>query len=190
MCLASSRSEPNAHFLQGSPREWRERSFPLRIPFDTGIRFADQNGFRMGLSSAFLPLFKAIDTVSEENADTSVDWASVDFVTDRNNLRKLLRWIHHSGAEYDAPLREFRIDLQLGGSKTVLMHRWEKRTQEMAEPPKSGCGLNFERENTLPAKGCERGTGHHRIVQYVSTSGIHSVSVTLQANGALDNIGA
>ncbi|KAI0775565.1 hypothetical protein BD413DRAFT_278470 [Trametes elegans] len=152
--------------VPGSPRIWTERQLPYRVPSDTGIRMVDQNGFRMGSASTLLPLFRAVDLVAEENADTTLDWRDVDIVTDRNGLRKLMRWLRHSGHEWDEPLKEFRIDLQLGGEKTVLMHRWEKRTREMAKPPKSGCGLNFERLTTSPAPGCERGTGHHRIVRY------------------------
>ncbi|RPD56654.1 hypothetical protein L227DRAFT_595062 [Lentinus tigrinus ALCF2SS1-6] len=153
--------------VPGSPPEWRNRAFPYRVRYDTGARWVDQNSFRMAGSSCLLPLLRAVDVVCEDNADTSFDWSTVDIVTDRNGLRKLMRWLLYSGAESAAePLKEFRIDLQLGGKKTVLMHRWEKRTREIATPPRSGCGINFERESTTPAKGCERSTGHHRIVQY------------------------
>ena len=154
----------------GSPPEWRGRPFPYRVPFDTDVRFVDQNGYRMGDASCLLPIFRAVDIIAEENADTSLDWGSVDIVTDRNGLRKLMRWLQYSPESDNnkEPPKEFRIDLQLGGKKTVLMNRWEKRTRENAEPPRSGCGMNFERESTMSTKGCERSTGHHRIVQHVS----------------------
>lgn len=164
---------PTLNFHAGSPPVWRERELPYRVPYDAGVRMVDQNGFRMGPSaSCLLPLLRAVEIVAEENADTSLDWANIDFVTDRNGLRKLMRWLGHSGTEWDAPLKELRIDLQLGGAKTVLMHRFEKRTREIAVPPKGGCGITFERESTSPAPGCERSTGHHRIVQYVSNQSI------------------
>lgn len=132
--------------------------------------FVDQNGYRMGRASSLLPLLRAVDVVAEENADTSMDWPALDVVSDRNGPRKLMRWLQYD-ADLDAePPKDFRIDLQLGGRKTVLMHRWEKRTRENAEPPRSGCGFNFEKDSTRAAAGCERGTGHHRIVQYVSRS--------------------
>lgn len=152
--------------VPGSPPEWRERPFPYRVPFDTEVRFVDQNGYRMGKASCLLPIFRAVDIVAEENADTSLDWGSIDIITDRNGLRKLMRWLQYSPGPEKEPLKQFRIDLQLGGNKTVLMNRWEKRTRENAEPPRSGCGINFERESTTPTKGCDRSTGHHRIVQY------------------------
>ncbi|KAI0775564.1 hypothetical protein BD413DRAFT_611082 [Trametes elegans] len=154
--------------VPGCPRVWNEREpeQPYRIPYDTGIHLADQNGFRMGNASTLLPLFRAVDVVAEENADTTLDWSDIDIVTDRNGLRKLMRWLRHSGLVQDKPLDEFRIDLQLGGEKTVLMHQWEKRTRQMSKPPKTGCGFNFERMTTYSAPGCERSTGHHRIIRY------------------------
>ncbi|KAI0671204.1 hypothetical protein C8Q78DRAFT_1131581 [Trametes maxima] len=152
--------------VPGSPPVWQERTLPYHVPYDKGVRMVDQNGFRMGAASCLLPLFRAVDIVAEDNSDTSHEWSDVDVITDRNGLRKLIRWLRHSGSDLDEPPREYRIDLQLGGNKTVLMHRWEKRTREMAAPPKSGCGISFERETTSPAQGCTRGTGHHRIVQY------------------------
>ncbi|KAI0629810.1 hypothetical protein C8Q77DRAFT_1064917 [Trametes polyzona] len=152
--------------VPGSPPVWRERTVPYDVPYDTGERMIDQNGYRMQGASALLPLFRAVDTIAEENADASLDWSAVDFVTDRNGLRKLLRWLRHADTGQEAPLKAFRIDLQLGGAKTVLMHRWEKRMRQIARPPKTGCGLNFEHESTTPAPGCGRSTGHHRIIQY------------------------
>ncbi|KAI9065981.1 hypothetical protein FKP32DRAFT_1566831 [Trametes sanguinea] len=148
--------------VPGSPPIWRDRALPYRVPFDTGIVMVDQNNYRMGTSCGLLPLFRAVDVMSADGS-TTVDWGTVDIITDRNGLRKLLRWLAFTGED---TLKEFRIDLQLGGSKTVLMHRWEKRTRENVVPPKGGCGHNFEHESTFAAPGCERSTGHHRIVQY------------------------
>jgi hypothetical protein len=95
-------------------------------------------------------------------ADGTFDWPSVDFVTDRNGLRKLLRWISGTAS------KDFRIDMQLAGDRTVLFNRWEVRTREQM----SGYtyGFNFETASTRPASGCERSTGHHRIVRYVRYS--------------------
>ncbi|KAI0329008.1 hypothetical protein GY45DRAFT_1280600 [Cubamyces sp. BRFM 1775] len=153
--------------VPGSPPIWQERHLPLSVRPDRGVRMVDQNSFRMGGASCLLPLFRAADVIAEENADTSLDWSTVDIVTDRNGLRKLMRWLRHSDATSGGqPLKEFRIDLQLGGSKTVLMHRWEQRYREIAIPPTSGYGINFERETTSPAPGCQCSAGHHRIVQY------------------------
>lgn len=74
-----------------------------------------------------------------------------------------MRWLNGAG---DAGLKDFRIDLQLAGKKTVLMNRWEKRFRE----DMSGFtfGFNFEKATTEAVQGCEGSTGHHRIVKYVS----------------------
>lgn len=97
-------------------------------------------------------------------SENGVNWSAVDFVTNRNGLRKLLRWIDGRG-DSDR-FREFRLDLQLAGRRTVLMNRWEKTT---LAPPATGYGFGFEKATTVPVLGCENSTGHHRIIQYVSS---------------------
>ncbi|CCL99525.1 uncharacterized protein FIBRA_01543 [Fibroporia radiculosa] len=144
--------------VPGSPPEWRNRPLPYRVPRDSGVRFVDQNGYRMP-STTLYPLLRAVDIAS---ASKTIDWGSVDFVTDRNGLRKLLRWINDT----DASAKEFRIDTQLAGNFTVLLNRWEKKTREDPDPTRPSYGFSFERESTTKAPGCEQGTGHHRIVKY------------------------
>lgn len=109
--------------------------------------------------STLLPLITAVNKRAEDKED-KFDWASVDFVTDRNGLRKLLRWI---GGESD--LRDFRIDLQLAGEKTVLFNRWEIRTRERFTG--RTFGFSFEKASTQVAPGCKDSTSHHRIISYV-----------------------
>ncbi|KAI8986169.1 hypothetical protein BD414DRAFT_536916 [Trametes punicea] len=194
--------------VPGSPRQWRgDLALPLKVPFDRGVHILNEDGYRMGSASPLLPLFRAVDLLasggdegpvpSPENAEAlePVDWASIDVVTDRNNLRKLIRWIRepypdptsppisssssniHENADTDQasasgtepewdPRKDFRIDLHLGGEKTVLMQRWAMFDRERVAPPKGGCRDNFIREVTTTAPGCENGGGHFRIVQY------------------------
>lgn len=102
-----------------------------------------------------LPLIEAVNKVKK----TPFEWTSVDIVTDRNNLRKLTRWA--GGGE----VRDFRIDLQLAGKKTVLMNRWEKRNREMFNG--RTYGFSFEKASTNYAPECKDSAGHHRIVTYV-----------------------
>ncbi|KAJ6624424.1 hypothetical protein B0H10DRAFT_739122 [Mycena sp. CBHHK59/15] len=147
--------------ISGSPPEWQNKATPYEVPADLGIFFVDQNGFQMP-SAVLLPLITAVDKVNEANSSPSgFDWSAVDFVTDRNGLRKLMRWI--DGINDEVPPKDFRIDLQLVGN-TVLFNRWEKRTRENF----SGFtyGFNFEKASTEPAPGCEESSGHHRIVKY------------------------
>ncbi len=62
------------------------------MPFDSGLQIFDPNGYYMGSASTLIPLFRAVDVVAQDNADTTLDWGAVDFVLDRSSLRKLLRW--------------------------------------------------------------------------------------------------
>ncbi|KIM43046.1 hypothetical protein M413DRAFT_443856 [Hebeloma cylindrosporum] len=144
--------------VPGSPRLWQNRAPPYTIPPDTGVHFSDQNGYRMP-QSVLLPLITAVNKQMEVKKKPPFDWSSVDFVTDRNGLRKLTRWV--SG---DISIRDFRIDLQMAGEKTVLMNRWEKRSREVFSG--KTFGFSFEKASTEPAPGCKYSTGHHRIVTY------------------------
>lgn len=101
-----------------------------------------------------LPLFVAV-----KEQTPSFDWSKVDIVTDRNGLRKLMRWIKGDD-------KKFRIDLELAGDNTLLMRRWEEKYQEQM----SGYtyGFAFEKKMTEEAEGCEHSSGHHRIITYVS----------------------
>ncbi|KAF9651351.1 hypothetical protein BDM02DRAFT_3091263 [Thelephora ganbajun] len=150
--------------VPGSPRVWVDRPLAISVALDHGYNFVDQNGHRMGSRTLF-PLIRAVQDVESQSGiegEDKFDWSSVDFVTDRNGLRKLLRWINAAPGD---PPRDFRIDTQLAGSKTVLVNRWEQITKEQPGTRRS-YGFNFEETMTVPSPGCERGTGHHRIVTY------------------------
>jgi len=107
----------------------------------------------------FLPLIAAVTTRTETGGHSPFDWAGLDFITDRNALRKLVRWVK-GGTD----IKDFRIDLELAGEKTVLMNRWEKRTTEYFNG--RSFGFNFEKATTNAHRDCREGTGHHRIVTY------------------------
>ncbi|KAL0960466.1 hypothetical protein HGRIS_005509 [Hohenbuehelia grisea] len=155
--------------VPGSPRLWQNKSLPYSVQRDSGISFVDQHGYRIP-TTPLLPLIAAVNKRYDDGPEIpglGMDWAGIDIITDRNNLRKLLRWINRPnnvGHEDEIDeIKDFRIDLQLAGNKTVLMNRWEKRTQESGG---HGSGLNFERASTKAAIGCEASTGHHRIISY------------------------
>ncbi|KAF9259086.1 hypothetical protein L218DRAFT_963957 [Marasmius fiardii PR-910] len=165
--------------VPGSPPEWINKPTPYNVPPDTAERFIDQNGFRLP-TAPLLPLIAAVDFYQATENGTVFDWSSVDIVTDRNGLRKLFRWIKakeslSKGLQNAAvaqpfqpwkPNKDWRIDLQLAGEKTVLFSRWEQNTKELPGLPVTTYGLSFERATTKEGKGCEGTEGHHRIVQY------------------------
>ncbi|TFY62059.1 hypothetical protein EVJ58_g4109 [Rhodofomes roseus] len=76
-----------------------------------------------------LARMRAIDIMTKEKG-IHIDWPGIDFITDRNALRKLLKWASGSSG------KEFRIDLELVGERTP------------------GYGHRFELESTRAAPGC------------------------------------
>jgi len=113
----------------------------------------------------FLPLFAAADTIHDNNKKPPVDWPAVDVITDRNGLRKLLRWLNASeGRE----VRDFRIYVELVGAETIVLNRREGHTRD---PPirKSEVltyGFVFEAATARAGPGCPS-SGHHRMITYV-----------------------
>jgi len=140
--------------IAGSPPEWNGRGAPFTLSPESRVQMVDQNGYRMQDSSPYIPVFAAVDALR-----TKVDWSSLDIITDRNALRKLMRWI---GGTAD---KEFRFDLDLLGENTALLTRWEKRFREV--PKYETYGFTFEEETTNAVQGCGDSTGHYRVVKYV-----------------------
>ena len=154
-----------SHTRAGSPAIWTGRSVPFTLQPDSGSHFVDQNGARMS-EYPMLPLFAAADAIHENKEP--VDWPAVDVVTDRNGLRKLLRWLNPSpGRE----VRDFRIDVELVGAKTVVLNRWEGRTRE--PPTGKTYGFAFEAATGRAAPGCPS-SGHHRAISYVRCPCVHA----------------
>ena len=105
-----------------------------------------------------VPLVRAVDMNTDVQGAGAFNWSSVDIITDRNNLRKLVRWASSSSKQV------FRIDTQLAGEGTVLFNRWNERDKARGG---FSYGFNFEKSSTSPAKGCDGTSSHHRIVKYV-----------------------
>jgi hypothetical protein len=66
---------------------WTGRDLPFTLQ-DKGYHFLDQNGIRMS-QYLMLLLFAAADAIHDKEAP--VDWPTVDVITNRNGLRKVLR---------------------------------------------------------------------------------------------------
>ncbi|TFK74736.1 hypothetical protein BDN72DRAFT_759039 [Pluteus cervinus] len=138
--------------VPGSPPIWKQRPMPFSVPPDTGIAMVDPNGYHF----ARYPILPAMIAV-EELHEGRYPWNTTDFITDRNNIRKLLRWISKDN-------KEFRIDLHLVGERTIIMGRWEKRFRE----PSSGYtyGLNYKEAAAYYPPECKGSESHHRIIHY------------------------
>ena len=141
----------------GSPGVWTGRDLPFVLQ-DEGYHFLDQNGTRMS-QYPMLPLFAAADAIHDKEAP--VDWPTVDVVTNRGGLRKLLRWLSPSRGR---KVRDFRIDVELVGSKTIVLSRWDDGPREL--PSGRNFGFAFEAAMCRAAPGCPI-SDHHRVITYV-----------------------
>jgi hypothetical protein len=80
---------------EGSPPEWREPLLPLTVSNDSmlsGTISVSQDHPSRFPSARLLPLFASVDAIAKSSAVNPLEWSAVDFVSDRNALRKLLRW--------------------------------------------------------------------------------------------------
>jgi len=122
---------------------------------DAGFRFIDQNGHRSP-SCPLAPLLLAVYV-----SDPGFDMGAIDVVSDRNNLRKLLDFV--TG---DVDMEGFRVEVERVGT-TTLFTRHERATSENIDQRVfRGFGGEFEGAYTAYPRGCERSTGHHRIISY------------------------
>ncbi|KAH9925415.1 uncharacterized protein BXZ73DRAFT_9621, partial [Epithele typhae] len=120
-------------------------------------------------------------TLSDDRSPLHLPWWAVDVVADRECLIRLLRWLwtdsmEQSNNDIDPALRleskgyptdtldRFRIDVQLVGNRTLLLHRWERRPCEYTRDSTHDRG--FMRMNTTPAPDCEDTSGHYRILNF------------------------
>lgn len=136
-----------AILVPGAPRIWSHRPTPFTLPPDSSYQVCDFNALRLP-PYPLLPIFIAVD---------AFDWASADVVADCHSLLCLTAFAN-------GQRRDFRMDLQLAGSKTILCTRWEPRVLMNANP--GGYGRNFELMRTRPALGCEHAASHHRVITY------------------------
>lgn len=130
----------------------------MTVPIDSGRNFIDQNGHRMK-KFTLLPLVRAVQDLTDQGVTQQFDWPSVDFVTDRSRLRKLLAWVTGFSESW-------RIDTQLAGASTVLLSGCAPITKETSGRSNS-YGFNFEEASSYSVSGFKNESGHHRIVTYV-----------------------
>lgn len=135
----------------------------MTVPIDSGRNFIDQNGHRMK-DFTLLPLVRAVQDLTGQGATEKFDWPSVDIVTDRGRLRKLLSWAEGFSDQW-------RIDTQLAGESTVLLTGRAPVTIETSGWSNS-YRFNYEDASTYPIPGLENEPSHHRIIAYVCASSL------------------
>jgi hypothetical protein len=92
----------------------------------------------------------------------SFDIASIDVVTDRNNIRKLLSYVNPHGSSHKP--EDFTIHVEVTNN-TAIFCRTETKTEEYIGPNEfRGYGHSFEKKCT--SRQVSGSTGHHRIISY------------------------
>lgn len=142
--------------VPGSPAKWSPPSGPRQVRRDRGLVYVSQNDARHP-ESPLEPLFRALYI-----EQPTFDIHSVDVVTDRNNIRKLLGFVEPSLSRDDA--LPFTISVEMA-AQTAIFSREGIATQTISEGDKtSGFGHEFEKAYTTAQ--VKDTTGHHRIVSY------------------------
>lgn len=142
--------------VPGSPHLWSAPRFPRQLKKDSGLIYIAQNAARHP-DSPLEPLFRALYI-----ANPLFDIRSIDVVTDRNNIRKLLSFINPGSTRNG--LETFTINIEVT-KNTAIFSREETATQEFIGPHEfRGFGHEFERVYTTSQ--ISGSTGHHRIISY------------------------
>ena len=142
--------------VPGSPPLWSAPGGPRRLKQDSGLIYIAQNAARHP-DSPLEPLFRALYITQP-----SFDIRSIDVVTDRNNIRKLLSFIDPGSTRNG--LEAFTINIENVGN-TAIFCRDEAQTTEYIAPYEfRGFGHEFERAYTIDQ--ISGSTGHHRIISY------------------------
>jgi hypothetical protein len=142
--------------VPGCPPLWSPLKVPQRLQKDSGLIYIAQNAARHP-DSPLEPLFRALYI-----ANPSYDIRSIDVVTDRNNIRKLLSFINPGSTRNG--LDTFTINIEIT-KNTAIFCRKEAATHEFIGPQEfRGYGHEFEKANTT--NQISGSTGHHRIISY------------------------
>ncbi|KFY03001.1 hypothetical protein V490_00343 [Pseudogymnoascus sp. VKM F-3557] len=142
--------------VPGTPPLWSAPSAPRQLKKDSGLIYIAQNAARHP-DSPLEPLFQALCITNP-----SFDIRSIDVVTDRNNIRKLLSFINPSMTRNG--LETFTINIEVT-KNTAIFCRDETATHEFIGPDEfKGYGREFEKAYTTRQIGAS--TGHHRIITY------------------------
>jgi hypothetical protein len=142
--------------VPGCPPLCSALTVPRRLKKDSGLIYIAQNAARHP-ESPLEPLFRSLYV-----ADPSYDIRSIDVVTDRNNIRKLLSFINPGSTRNG--LETFTINIEVTNN-TAIFCRKESATYEVIGPNEfRGYGHEFEKANTTSQ--ISGSTGHHRIISY------------------------
>lgn len=148
-------SEPTIA-VPGSPALWTPPKAPQQVPKDSGLIYSAQNAARHP-SSPLEPLFRALNIT-----DPSFDFHSVDLVTDRNNIRKLLSFINPSLSKNGREPFTIKVEVI---EDIAIFCRSEAEVSRFVGPHEF-VGYGHEFEKACTSDQIASSTGHHRIISY------------------------
>ncbi|KAJ5425203.1 geranylgeranyl pyrophosphate synthetase [Penicillium sp. CMV-2018d] len=142
--------------VPGSPAQWSAPPGRRQVKKDSGLVYISQNAARHP-DSPLEPLFRSLYI---ENP--SFDINSIDIVTDRNNIRKLLSFIKPTMSNHNLDAFTIQVDMT---AQTAILSRDETATYAVIGPGEfRGFGHEFEKAYTISQ--VKDSTGHHRIISY------------------------
>jgi hypothetical protein len=142
--------------VPGSPAQWSAPPGPRQVKKDSGLVYISQNAARHP-DSPLEPLFRSLYI-----EHPSFDITSIDVVTDRNNIRKLLSFIKPNLSKSGPD--KFTIQVEIT-AQTAIFSREETATYEVIGPGEfRGFGHEFEKAYTI--NQVKDSTGHYRIISY------------------------
>ncbi|KAL1850356.1 hypothetical protein Plec18167_008826 [Paecilomyces lecythidis] len=142
--------------VPGSPSLWSPPKGPKKVAKDSGLVYVAQNAARHP-ESPLEPLFRSLYVMNP-----SFDIHSVDLVTDRNNIRKLLSFINPNLNRNG--LEPFTINVEFINN-TAIFCRTETQVSQFIGPHEfMGFGHEFEKAYTT--NQVDGSTGHHGVISY------------------------
>ncbi|KAG6101924.1 hypothetical protein E4U30_000701 [Claviceps sp. LM220 group G6] len=142
--------------VPGSPPLWSPPDTNIPLPKDTGLYYIAENAARLP-ASPMAPILRAIFAT-----DPTFDVQTIDVITDRHNIRKLLAYIK-PGSDRDKG-GSFTMRLELVRN-TLLLCRLDLPSTEYIQPHEYR-GHGHEYEKAYTTKQFDGTAGHHRMVSY------------------------
>nr|POF02121.1 hypothetical protein CFP56_69036 [Quercus suber] len=142
--------------VPGCPPVWSAIKLPKKVKKDSGHSYIDQNAARHP-ESPLEPLFRALYVEKP-----SFDIRTIDFVSDRNNIRKLLSFVDPTTSRNG--VESFTIKAE-AVKDTVLLCRNDAKVEELIGP-NDFKGFGHEFEKTYTTNQVAGSTGHHRIISF------------------------
>uniref|UniRef100_A0A093UMQ6 Geranylgeranyl pyrophosphate synthetase n=1 Tax=Talaromyces marneffei PM1 TaxID=1077442 RepID=A0A093UMQ6_TALMA len=160
--------------VPGCPPLWSPPKAARNVIKDSGLIYIAQNAARHP-EYPLEPLFRALYI-----DHPSFELQSVDLITDRNNIRKLLSFVNPNISKNG--LEPFTIHVE-AFKNTVIFCRAETETKKFVQPHEFiGYGHEFEKAFTTDKIGSS--TGHHRLISY--RFGDLKIMVRYETDGYID----